>query len=486
MKIDLSIYDRILYGDLRPWLDTNKSETKFQTKLTPSFRYPKGGSIGFEKAIKTALQDFKALTEEEDYFFEIKDDNTKFQSLQDEISEPLLEIHLPEPPNKKTEFYFFLIRNEGTRLMNNLLKALQLSTTESEKKYSLNSVLNKVNAFLNDIEKQKKQLQKTQTTAQQKSNDYILLVLKYTLIRLHLEMKAIFEPLLGAKAFDETGIFENILKETPPEKSIIKDNVGLNDFKVKHYINFEKYDKSKTLELINETLENSLQYFPGTNNSKEATKRKAVLAENIQALENLYFIREFDFSEENTNYETLISKEYNEEVFSKVTQVIAEKIEEHKLPNKRLAVIAKEEQQLSFLQTKNQGDESVFTLSIPRRIIFWLSGNKNFINANLHLDFSKFSESNTSRIKTNLSVPQVALLFQMLNELKPDIFQFKTKAELFRFIKDTFETKQSKEEGISIEKLGYWFNNPEIKVADFWETHLRTMIAFLKKIQKPL
>ena len=486
MKIDLSIYNRILFGDLRPWQDTNKSETKFQTKLVPSFRHPKGGSIGFEKAIKTALQDFKTFTEDEDYFFEIKDDNTKFQSLPDEIFEPLLEIHLPEPPNKKAEFYFFLIRNEGTRLMNNLQKALQLSATESEKKYSFTSVLNKVNSFLNEIEKQKKQLQKTQTTAQQKNNDYILLVLKFTLIRLHLEMKAIFEPLLGAKAFNEKGIFENILKEAPPTDSIIKDNVGLNAFKIKHYINFEKYSKQKTLELISETLENSVEYFPSTNNSKEAAHRKTVLAEGIQALENLYYIREFKFSDENINYEILISEEYSEQIFSQANEAITERIEEHKLPNKRLAVIAKEEQQLSFLKSKIPVDESIFTLSIPRRILLILSGTKNFINANLHLDFSKLSNASNIRTRTNLSVPQLALLFQMLNELKPDIFQFKTKAELFRFIKDTFETKQSKEEGISTEKLGFWFNNPEINTADFWETHLRTMIAFLKKIQKPL
>lgn len=49
MKIDLSIYNRILFGDLRPWLDTNKSETMFQQKLNPSFRVPKGSASAFEK-----------------------------------------------------------------------------------------------------------------------------------------------------------------------------------------------------------------------------------------------------------------------------------------------------------------------------------------------------------------------------------------------------------------------------------------------------
>lgn len=50
MKIDLEIYTRILFGDLRPWIEANKSDAKFQQKLSPSFRVTKGGADAFEKA----------------------------------------------------------------------------------------------------------------------------------------------------------------------------------------------------------------------------------------------------------------------------------------------------------------------------------------------------------------------------------------------------------------------------------------------------
>ncbi len=87
------------------------------------------------------------------------------------------------------------------------------------------------------------------------------------------------------------------------------------------------------------------------------------------------------------------------------------------------------------------------------------------------------------RLKTNLSVPQLALLFKMLSDLKPNIFNINSEAELLRFISANFETKQSKEEGISTDKLRILFNQPDSKAADFWEKHYYTLLAETKKFK---
>src|SRR5690242_917391 len=112
MKVDLTIYNRILFDDLRPWLDGNKAESKFQPKLTPSFKNPKAGSIAFDKAINTALRDFVNITSTDDYIFEIAEDNKKFKTLRDEIFQPLIEVEIEPPSTHKAEFYYYLIRNE--------------------------------------------------------------------------------------------------------------------------------------------------------------------------------------------------------------------------------------------------------------------------------------------------------------------------------------------------------------------------------------
>lgn len=89
----------------------------------------------------------------------------------------------------------------------------------------------------------------------------------------------------------------------------------------------------------------------------------------------------------------------------------------------------------------------------------------------------------TPKLKTDLSVPQLALLFKMLNDLKPNIFEVKSEAELHRFISANFETKKSKEDGISTDKLRILFNQPDSKAAYFWEKHFYTLIAEIKKFK---
>jgi hypothetical protein len=49
------------------------------------------------------------------------------------------------------------------------------------------------------------------------------------------------------------------------------------------------------------------------------------------------------------------------------------------------------------------------------------------------------------KLKTDLSVPQLSLVFKMINDLKPKVFNTKSDAELFRFISANFQTKKSTE-----------------------------------------
>jgi len=88
------------------------------------------------------------------------------------------------------------------------------------------------------------------------------------------------------------------------------------------------------------------------------------------------------------------------------------------------------------------------------------------------------------RLKTNLSVPQLAMLCRMLNELKPNILDINADIDLHRFIKSNFETKNSSEKGISIDNFRQDFSKPNPNSAHFWEKHLQTMIAYVIKIKK--
>ncbi|WP_336070313.1 hypothetical protein [Mesoflavibacter sp. CH_XMU1404-2] len=94
------------------------------------------------------------------------------------------------------------------------------------------------------------------------------------------------------------------------------------------------------------------------------------------------------------------------------------------------------------------------------------------------------SKVNLDKLKVNLSVPQLAFLFKMINDLKPSIFNLKSEAELHRFISANFQTKSSDPvKGISENKLRILFNSPDPKAAEFWEKHIRTIQAEIKNLK---
>lgn len=482
MIITLSIYQRILFEDLRPWLQENQSDNKFKAKLTPSFKNPDKTAKAFDEAINKALKDFKNKSSDNDYLFEIEDDNKNFKTIEDEILYPLLDIDTPELTNNKVNFYYYLIKNESIRLINNLYKLSLLCITEKEKKYYLINAIAKINSLLKDNQSQRLLISKNNKISSDKTNDYILNLLNNTLIRLHLECKKLFETWLGNNTYDEVGIYENILKIDPPQKSIIKDTIGLNHFKVTQYINKDRLNKNKTLDAINNTLESINTNYPIQAKTKEEIKSRNNLLLNLQSLENLYFIQLYKIEVEDVDYDKLLEDEMQETIFNESWQKISESIEEHAMPNKRMNVIDKESKKLSFLNYDIIQSELNYLQSIPRKLSDFLNAARTFTNANLTIDFSKLTEGKTPPIKTNLSVGDLALLFRMLFELKPDIFNVKTKAELFRFISSNFTTKKSKEGEISIDTITKKFNDPEPKSKELWTTHLHTLVAFLKKV----
>ena len=160
-----------------------------------------------------------------------------------EILYPLIEIKAQEPTNNKAMFYYYLIKNEATRLINNLYKFSFLKISESEKKNIFIGAIKGINALMQRNEQQKRLISKNTSYNQDPNNYFILDYLELTLIRLHLEVKELFEKYVTGNVYDEAGIYSNILKKEQPLESHIRDTIGLNHFKVVSYINHTKHKK---------------------------------------------------------------------------------------------------------------------------------------------------------------------------------------------------------------------------------------------------
>ena len=155
--------------------------------------------------------------------------------------------------------------------------------------------------------------------------------------------------------------------------------------------------------------------------------------------------------------------------------------------NKKIDFLSENLKQYGFKVVMSESDSiydsfyNTETIIEPSLIITPIE-NKDVVKKE-NLQIGNKSSTLNIKLSTDLSVPQLSLLFKMINDLKPNIFKTESNAELFRFISANFKTKKSSEKGISTNKLSNEFSNPDLKAIEFWEKHLYTMLSQLKKLK---
>lgn len=103
-----------------------------------------------------------------------------------------------------------------------------------------------------------------------------------------------------------------------------------------------------------------------------------------------------------------------------------------------------------------------------------------YVNGNL--DENKISSSSNFKLKTNLSVPELVLLFRSLNEIKPPIFDVKYKKELVDFIVANFETKGTS--SLKSDSIGNKFSEFDQNARDFWLKHISTIQKYILDLEE--
>lgn len=87
------------------------------------------------------------------------------------------------------------------------------------------------------------------------------------------------------------------------------------------------------------------------------------------------------------------------------------------------------------------------------------------------------------KLKLNLTIPQIAFLFRLLNDCKPGIFDVKSQTELYRFISANLTTEEKGEKDISTNRLSNLFTTKDTdkNVIGFWIKHLKSMLEQARK-----
>lgn len=210
--MELNIYNSILFGDLKPWHQKNRSDKQYRQLITSQFSQPKN-MAEFQGALKAIFKNDKSLLKDETLEIYLRQPKGKREK---EITAPLVEIHIPTFTNTTTKFYYYLITNEATRLTDTLQKAVCRKIEDADRKYLVNGLRTNIIDLL----------KKTAAIIPHYNDDptsaYVLSVLKLTLIRLLIETESLYPSYLSTPANTNTEIFAEYLNEPVPVEPFYK------------------------------------------------------------------------------------------------------------------------------------------------------------------------------------------------------------------------------------------------------------------------
>lgn len=486
----IKIYNSILFGNLRPWLPENVNQDSYLQKLSQKFRCESGLMADYANTLSKVLQKSTDLLNDDD----ISTSNIAGDTFNKiTFPEPLINYEMPPHFNPKTEFYYFLIKNEGTRFINRLYSEIQFAKTNSIARVAINDALDHIKFLLTETTSQLRQIgfdenlpfstnEDTATLAINKDSDYILRILQWSLIRLILEVQELFPDLLTGKPHSEDEIYIIFSGTQLPIIKLAKKITVLNEFLIRRFINQYEFSIQRAIELIEFTKKEFLLYKDTPSSFTNITNRNDGLITHILALENLVFVRSFTESSENPDYDELLSAELADKIYQSYTSYIHTQIEQFPTANKRLEFIGNELEKYYFLKSRYILDESLFKPSIPRKILNWLLIQKAFLEANLHIDPSKLQKAELPKIPTDLSVAELAFLFRALydaKQLKPIHDE-----DLYRAIAAFFSSR--KKEDISVPSIKNKFLSPEAIAVNYWDSGFAKLHSITTKILKDL
>lgn len=186
------LFERILRGDLRPWLEYNKSDERF---------------VRLAEDIKTINADFQ----------------------------PMFEIKFHRCFNQKTKYYHKLILNEVTDYCNRIIELIRGVDDLRVIRYLLSdTLLTKLKTLLKDVGKLIKSCDYDLKyidpykpdfglNTDHKSDTYVIQLLKTALVYFYLEVQEVFKTYIKEDEYMEPeDLYQQALSESIPEQTFLK------------------------------------------------------------------------------------------------------------------------------------------------------------------------------------------------------------------------------------------------------------------------
>jgi hypothetical protein len=208
MTVKPIIFEKILFGELSPWRNDNSSESKFRDILNYNVRANKDNPGLFFKALKDSFRgyhiDFKI-----DHLSIIENiaSLAKYAELQTYFDI----LSIPAYFNKASEFYYYLIKNECSRIRIAIAINIENCKTYADSEYQVVSLLKNLDYIIEQL---------GQRTSTDKLSVYVLNAMKISLFRLYQEIKTVYPSLIGMESLSEYEIINFIAPDFETEKNV--------------------------------------------------------------------------------------------------------------------------------------------------------------------------------------------------------------------------------------------------------------------------
>ncbi len=486
MTSNLAIFNKILFGDLRPNIEGFENDEAFRHFLLPEFTNPQGSVNQYKKNLNKVLKQLipnintsiDIFEYETNSYFELPNPGT--------FSDPLIKVLNPGYLNSKSHFYYYLIQSTSFIVFHDLVYEVVTNSTTNSKKHALNSIFKEIKYLVTETNKliiSPKQIQLTDNQFDIntcKSDTYVLTTLIKFLTKLYIEIILIFPELTTSEPFEFNSFFIRTFNFQPPEEPFNFNYVNLFSFLIKRFIDHQEYKYDKAIEYIDNCKVELSKLSELQITMQELEQYKTELIGLIQLLENLIFLKDLNHPDFTTDYDNLINPEFCKSAFNSLTTTILANIIEEFNPILKLEMVISYTEKLKFIDSKNKIHPRIEINSIPGKIKSWLKHQEEFYKSNQHIDFSKLKNNNLSKIPTSLNVGELALIFRLFVEEK--ILNPKTKMDLFKAISIVFESKKSSE--LSQNSIKNKFDTPEFNALDYWDTKLVDLRSQNRKLKE--
>jgi len=423
MKIDLNIFNSVIFGNLRPNLN-NLSDDKFKNVIQQISISEKYTSINdFNKIFSTIIAKNQLIISDDNYKLEILTDSETVNEQYIDIFEPLIFIDFPKYNDPILEYYKFILMNDTTKIIGTYNKAINLLNSQQE--YYTNELFEQLDNYSAIIENRLNENSLDEKTIT------IFEILRTCILRINVEIFSIFPEFFKnaddkiADSFNKLNKFQFITSK-------------LNYVKIQKLINSNTFDQPKATELIDKIRLDYIHFSEIPQVNRQLIELNELQITNIHLLEEYIFIQNFNFN----NVEISFKQPLNPVIITKISdeyrKTILVQLDKIPHPAQRMDCIYTEISKFSFLESSHKIENPRLDFSLPRKLRKWLYEIKEAWKVNPN--YIPQQEDNISNIQNQPRVFQLPEGFKLTDkdiDEKIDRLDIYQTALLFHYLKKT-------------------------------------------------